>query len=707
MSSHIRRLIPFILVSVAVLAVYGGLLFASGVEFVFDDVRFVSENEAIRDLGNAVTFFTDPTTVDPGHWRGIYRPVRTLDFAVDLAWFGASPVGFHLRSILYHVIGALFVLLLLRQWGAGEPAATLGALVFALHPVQVEAVAWITSRGDLLCLVFFLLALLLHGRGTKRAFAGAVLALILALFSKEAAVMFPVAAFLADFFFRDERRLRTTLRRWPRYAVYGLVASAYSALWLHLHHAHAGEVWHLPEWWGGSFAGTLLTMSRGFVYYARLLLLPVDMANDYYLLPVSSPDPLTIGCAVIVVVVLVVAIVRAFGKGGVLSFAVLWFFVTMFPTSNLPGPIGIPTAERFLYLPMAGLALPAGLLLARVWRISFPGRFAVIALLACLGAVSAGRSLVWTTEDVLWEETVRRVDSPRALERKAHALRESGMAAEEPAESRRLFLAALAMHERQFALWARLPVPEDQVYISRCGRLLVLVELGRFESARYEEARRSAVEILRERPGLPDAHAVVASALLGMGRRHEARLRMDLVLAESGDARILTVAGRFFVRLAEAYLRDDNESLARTYFRRALDILGPDALPAAKQALDRLDSEYEARHGDLERTRARDPYDRAVLFRLAELHARYGRHRDAWHTYQELLRNLTPPRTPEVLFSFARRYWEMKDTADGYRAAGELYREIRRDSPEWEPNRVEERRKLCEERFRSLASGGD
>ena len=92
---------------------------------------------------------------------------------------------------------------------------------------------------------------------------------------------------------------------------------------------------------------------------------------------------------------------------------------------------------------------------------------------------------------------------------------------------------------------------------------------------------------------------------------------------------------------------------------------------------------------------------------MAELYARYGRHRDAWHSYQKLLRNLTPPRKPEVLFSLAHLYWEMKDTADGYRAAVGLYRELRNDSPEWEPDRVEARRRHCEERLRSLAPGGD
>jgi len=694
-----RRLIPIVIVAAAVLAAYAGLLTARDVEFVYDDVRFVSENEAVHDLENPLVYFTDPATVDPGNWAGIYRPVRTLDFAVDFAWFGASPFWFHLRSVLYHAIGALLVLGLLRQWGAGEAASTLGALVFALHPVQVESVAWITSRGDLLCLVFFLLALILHGRGGRWGMVGAAAALVPALFSKEVAVMFPAAALLADFFFRDGRRLRTTLRRWPQYLVYGVLAGAYVALWLSLHRARGAGSWHLPEWWGGSFVGTLFTMSRGLVYYARLLLFPVDMAQDYFIVPVSSPDLLTLACAAVVLGVVVAAIVRAFRGGGALSFAVLWFCVTLFPASNIPGPIGIPTAERFLYLPMAGLALPAGLLLARLWRMAGPGRAAVTLLLCCLVAVSADRALVWTTEDVLWETTLRRVDSPRGLERRAASLRDQAYAAEDPEEARRLFLEALAMHDRQFRLWAKLPVPEGQMSISGSNRLLVLIGLGRDDPERYDEALREAESLLRASPGLPEARAVVALALLGNDRRGEAKQAMDRLLADTEDARVLRTAGRFYLSLAEAYLRDGNKALAWWSLRRSLDVVGgPKRNPAADRALGVLEEEYTPRYDALERVRSRSPHDRNVRRQLAKLNARYGRFREARRNYDDLLRGLPAPRPPDLLFSMARWYWELQDTPAGYRAAAELYREIRKDSPEWEPARVEERLRVCRER---------
>ncbi|MEN8148792.1 MAG: hypothetical protein ABFS86_03150 [Planctomycetota bacterium] len=681
-----RRRLPIVAVIGAVLVAYAGLLAAPGAEFVYDDVRFVSENDAVRELGNPLVFFTDPETADPGRWQGIYRPLRTLDFAIDWALSGGSPFWFHLRSVLLHALGSVLVLLLLRQWGAGEPAAILGALVFALHPAQAETAAWITSRGDLLCLVFFLGALLLHGRGGRGAFAGAVLVLPVALFSKEVAVMFPAAAFLADFFFRDERRLSTTLRRWPRYLVYGVLVVAWAALWLHLHDVRDGGSWHLTGWWGGSFAGTLLTMSRGFVYYARLVLFPVDMTLDFYLAPVPTPDLLTLACAAAVASALVAAIVSAFRGGGAVAFAVLWFFVTIFPTSNLPGPIGIPTAERFLYLPMVGVALPLGLLLARAWRAAAVGRVLVVVLLLCLGAVTADRAAVWATADSLWERTLARTESPRGLQRRAWVLREAAWACADPAEERRLLLESLDVHDRLERIWETLPVPGEHVDIARTDRWTVVAALGR-----GEEALRGAESILERRPGLAQAGAARAFALLATGRRREATAEMNAVVDGADGAWLTPVAARLYRAVGESYRVEGNPGLARWSLRRAEDISGD---PVAVRHLAEIDAEFNERYVPLERARAKNPGDVEARLRLAELNARYGRFREAGHRYGELLRRAGSNRPPELLFSQARWFHETQDTPASRAAAAALYREILATRPDWRKAEVEERLRI-------------
>ena len=396
-----------------------------------------------------------------------------------------------------------------------------------------------------MCLVFFLLALYLHGSGEGygRSFIGASLVLVLALFSKETAVMFPAAAFLADYFFRDRQKLRTTLRRWPRYLTYAILAALYAGLWMILHSQHGEKYWHVVTRWGGSFFGTVLTMSRGFVYYLRLVFFPVDMAQDWYLRPISSPDPLTVVCLLAVVGLLLWSVGRGLRRGGFAAFAVLWAFVTMFPTSNLAGAIGITTAERFLLLPMVGVSLVVGPFLLRVWRSAAAGRALVVALVLSLTAVTVERSFVWTSVEALWETTLARSDGPRALDWKAKWLRVEGerllaweqvlrdedrlAEAESVAEeARQRLVESIEYYDREIALWSPLPDPEGPQAIARAGRALSLYGLRRY--AEMLEEGRWIVDVWYD---LHKGHYVLALAHFGLGHYRRARLEIERALA--------------------------------------------------------------------------------------------------------------------------------------------------------------------------------
>src|SRR5439155_1216958 len=191
----------------AVLAHAGSL--AGG--FVYDDHRFIEHNPAIASLANVPKFFADPSTASAaaGVEPDIYRPLRTLDFAVDRALFGLSPFGWHLASVLLHAANAVLVWLLilrllappkaasppLRPGRHADPrrapllAAAAGAVLFAVHPVTAESVAWVSSRGDLLAWTLVLLALEVLARpGGVRTALGAGL-VFLACLAKESAVV--------------------------------------------------------------------------------------------------------------------------------------------------------------------------------------------------------------------------------------------------------------------------------------------------------------------------------------------------------------------------------------------------------------------------------------------------------------------------------------------------------------------------------------
>ena len=134
-------------------------------EFVFDDVKIIRDNTTIRSLSTVPEIFASMFVYRPLKGQGTridpsYRPIRYLSYAVDYQFTGQNPAGYHISNILYHAIASLLVFLVLKRL-TGHFGASLGAaLIFVVHPVHTESVAYITGRKDVLCTIFFLLAFL-------------------------------------------------------------------------------------------------------------------------------------------------------------------------------------------------------------------------------------------------------------------------------------------------------------------------------------------------------------------------------------------------------------------------------------------------------------------------------------------------------------------------------------------------------------------
>lgn len=173
--------------------------------FVYDDHRFVAANPRLASA-SLLELALDPASQTADGDRDVWRPLRALGHRLDLSR-GLGPFGFHLHSLLVHMVavGAGWQLLRRLLPPPAEVPALLGALVLAVHPLGVEAVGWISSRGDLYALAFALLALLAALRADEAAgvaaraawrTVGGVLAL-LAFLGKESAVWLPLVALLS------------------------------------------------------------------------------------------------------------------------------------------------------------------------------------------------------------------------------------------------------------------------------------------------------------------------------------------------------------------------------------------------------------------------------------------------------------------------------------------------------------------------------
>ncbi len=405
---------------VTVALLYGALALAG---WVWDDTPLIVQNRITGDLGNLPRFFLEDlwaSSGGDGHQSGYYRPLMLTSLAVDRALWGLSPAGHHLHSVAWHLAASGLLLALLRTLVAPLPAL-LGTAVFALHPLQSEAVAWVSSRNDPMVATFVVaavLALAPERCSPRRLVAGGLLVLAATL-SKESGVLAPVLLLALD------------LGRWRRVGDlrrYGVAAAAL-LIWFGLRTAAGVSLDELP-----ASAGVPMLLERGHLVvskYGQLLLVPWPLSTGRTLEYLRDPAWLVAGGLAVVVGLAVLQVRRGEGLGVAgLAFTLVAAAPSMVAIAD-KGQIG----ERYLYLPLVGLAL--GLAAALPAR----SRWLWLALPVAVGWTAALhlRLPQWQNALDLWAAAAESTPNGYALTGYAHELNR----AERYEEAQRTFLAAV------------------------------------------------------------------------------------------------------------------------------------------------------------------------------------------------------------------------------------------------------------------------
>lgn len=557
------------------------LVYAPSLEYDFvswDDERFVQENPMIRAL-------------DGAHLRRIftswefehYTPLQFLSYAVDYRRWGQDPFGYHLTNLGLHMIntGLLYGLLwtLTRRWWLAWWVAAL----FAVHPVQVEAVVWISERKTLLSAAFGLGAVWAHIRpwGAVRRGRIAVGALVLgALLAKPSAVSIVAAIIAYDWIVRREPLRRAVVRHLGLIAV----ATACAALTL-ASHARVGALAPVPvrsrEPW--AIAATIAVV---WLRYLGLALWPRDLSLLYDVRVVETllrPDVIA---AAVVLAGLGAAAIGARRRQPLATWSAAWFVAHLLPVSGLV-PIATWMNDRYLYL--AGVAVwapatAAGLALAhRVtsravggWRsvTTALGVGAAAALLVALSLMTLRQASVWASPVTLWQHVVRRMPGSGA----AHLNLADAYAARD--------LDALALAEYELA---RLYDNKHDGGVQN-NRGTFYFDRGRYAEAiaqyRQAIARNASSDIFRMN---------LARALAAAGEWEEAEAVRRQVVARWPSARshlllgsLLKERGRSdeaLVAFQEALARAPDDPMAHRYLADAYRVLeGADSPTAAYHA---------------------------------------------------------------------------------------------------------------------------
>jgi tetratricopeptide (TPR) repeat protein len=387
----------------AALLVFVALAFAPALAgpFVLDDALLVRESPFLGSLDGLRRAFVEPVTaaLPAGATNVFYRPLSFASLWLDRAIWGERAFGFHLSSLLLHLGSTWLLFRLLRRLSAGRvEAAALGAGLWALLPVQTEAVAYIAARHDVLSGFLYLLALEVWTAGRSRWRLAAFAALAAAAFlAKEMAASLPIAAWLldwaADAMPRGERRLRA--------AAAALVLAALAAI----RFASVGGLG------ADAAAPDLLLVASAAWHHVEVLLAPLAYSID------RSRDVVVGAAPALAFLALAAALAgalawrarrwprperRLLAAGGLAAAAAYG------PISNLL-PLYTPCADRYLYLPLAAAAI--ALAAAARARAPAPGARGAHALAAAglvvLGALTAWRAACFTGEVRLYEVSLR------------------------------------------------------------------------------------------------------------------------------------------------------------------------------------------------------------------------------------------------------------------------------------------------------------
>lgn len=536
--------VALILIAIA----FSGVLHAG---FVYDDQTQILQNTYIQSSQH----FWKSMTVDVWAFRGdkgeawsnYWRPAFVAWLHLNHRLFAFQATGWHVANVVLH---ALVTLLLFRLLAGLRVSWTVQAIVtwlFAVHPVHVQSVTWVSGAPDLLMSVFLLGSLLLYlrARGTRSSatWSGALLLFAVALLSKEAAIALPLFLLILERL-HERNSWRTTL---ARLAPFVAVAIVYVAVrWSIL-----GGLRELAPF-APSFGGVLLSLPEALAFYVRQSLLPIGLGPIYGLRPVTAA---TIGAANFFGPLLVLALV-ALGcwwlarRNRVVLLGAAWFLA--FLALALDIRVFLPelmVQDRYLYLPVFGLLLVVAVAIDSWTRY---GTVVGIVLALVLAGLTLSYNRAWMNEVALWERGVR-IDPTSAI---AHThLGEAYRLEQRLPEARVEMEKALAIN------------PDMTVANIAMGALEV-------KEGRYAEAEIYLRRVLSVYPDYAAALEQLSLALMRQKKFDEA-----IALLRDGTQRMPYNAARYGLNVAVLYRMSGRKAEARRELESLRDAISASTDP--------------------------------------------------------------------------------------------------------------------------------
>ena len=393
--------LAYLLVTLATFAVYMPLM---GGGFVWDDHLLIVDNPIITSLDNIPQMFatdlwgtTDVAKPDGGY----YRPLMLVDLAISHALVGLNHSLYHLHNFLWHGVAVVLMMFTLERLIRDRLAAALGAAFFALHPVQIEVVGFISARNDPMAVVWLLLVLLLLSakHPSRLALLGGMLASTAAILSKESVAFAPLMLAFAA---------RARWGGWGRPAAHVALLLGFGLAVIMRWSAGVG----MPAQADPERLAAVGLPSLAF--YLEKLVWPIDIAPVIHFGWLPAVPWLMAGVAVAVLAVL------AWLGGPFARAGLLFAFLGLLPAWAAVAHVGA-IVDRYLYLPMVGVAWAVAAAAQRPLA-----RKLIVLVLVGLTYAAAQQVPVWKNDATLWRAAIERAPSGYAKGALARWLEDQG-----------------------------------------------------------------------------------------------------------------------------------------------------------------------------------------------------------------------------------------------------------------------------------------
>lgn len=394
-------------------------------EFVYDDKRQVVRNPLIQKselYGKALSsdvwaFKGDGTIAASNYWRPTFTTWSIFNYQL----FGLDSFGWHILNVLLHAAVCLLAFFLLRRWGLNENLAFVISLVFAVHPVHTESVAWIAGSPDLLFSVFFLASLwFFQNYSEKQGRLDNVLALVfyaLALGSKEVALLcLPIFWLIFSRGVEDEEKNTASGSISAKLVPFILIAVVYFLLRLKI----IGQL-SIPAEDASGFLSAILTAPLIFLFYIKQIILPLSLGPNYPIRAIESFSAFGFVVPLLVSAVVAYLFWLLAKRSFLQKIGLALFLLPLLPAFNIPAFVPEQIAhDRYLYLPLLGVLL---LILPFVYEMLekftkentvkvFVGIWCFIAVLLAIKTYSYNE--YWKSDLALWKHSIT-IDSNSAF----------------------------------------------------------------------------------------------------------------------------------------------------------------------------------------------------------------------------------------------------------------------------------------------------